>query len=143
MDNDAPKDGMVFAVSEMTNRDGYGSWLRFFRSRAEAQLFYREIEGIADRHEGLYPRMGVREVSLEKAAAMKAAERAWLDALQEEASSSSQDEDEDDNWDDDESEEDDDIDMYFDGDDVDEDEDGEGENDSFALLCDEEDEDEE
>ena len=138
MESDTPRDGMVFAVSEMTNRDGYGSWLRFFSSRAEAQLFYQEIEGLADSHEGLYPRRGVREVSLEKAAAMKAAERAWLDALQSESES---EEDEDEEEAESESEEDDDIDMYFDGDDVDED--GEGENDSFALLCDEEDEDEE
>ena len=136
MESDTPQDGMIFAVSECTNRDGYGSWLRFFSSRAEAQLFYQEIEELADRHEGLYPRMGVREVSLAKAAAMKAGERAWLDALQSESES---EEDEDEEEAESESEEDDD--MYFDGDDVDED--GEGENDSFALLCDEEDEDEE
>ena len=82
MESDTPQDGMIFAVSECTNRDGYGSWLRFFSSRAEAQLFYREIEGKADHHAGLYPRMGVREVSLEEASSMRARERAWIDALQ-------------------------------------------------------------
>ena len=134
MDNDAPRDGMVFAVSECTNRDGYGSWLRFFRSRSAAEAFYLYIEEKADQHGGLYPREGVREVSLDEAERMRANERAWIDELQSESES---EEDEDEEEAEFEFEEDDDIDMSFDGDDVDE---GEGENDSFAFLCDEEDE---
>ena len=136
MESDTPQDGMIFAVSECTNRDGYGSWLRFFSSRSAAAAFYLYIEEKADQHGGLYPREGVREVSLDEAERMRANERAWIDELQSESES---EEDEDEEEAESESEEDDD--MYFDGDDVDED--GEGENDSFALLCDEEDEDEE
>jgi hypothetical protein len=78
MENETPKPGHIFVVSEVTNLDGHGSWRRSFTSRQAAQKYYWEISELANNFGGLYPNKGVREVTLAKAQEWAEAERkAW------------------------------------------------------------------
>lgn len=63
----APKADHVFMVSECTNVDGHGEWLRTFTSYRKAVGYYRRIEDAAAAWAGLYPNRGVLEVPKVKA----------------------------------------------------------------------------
>lgn len=63
----APKSGCVFLVAESTNADGLGSWTETFDSLHRARKFYTRIEESAVLFGGLFPGLGVREVTEEEA----------------------------------------------------------------------------
>jgi hypothetical protein len=78
-----PAEGHIFVVSEGTNHDGHGDWLRGFHSFQEATGFYRQIEDSAARWCGLYPGQGVREWTLAKFEQVQQQQRNYLRDLHE------------------------------------------------------------
>lgn len=106
-----PKAGHVFWVSECTNHDGHGDWMRSFRSFREATAYYRRIEEKAASYCGLYPGKGIQEIPCAKAEERLERERRrfqkemeWLEEqerLDAEWLAGQEDQDRDDDWDDD------------------------------------------